>query len=100
MPTKSTSPKKAIALHCKGCIYDSQDKGNWLQQVEACTIRNCSLYHHRPLTAKTRRFNNENRLASLTPAEREIVENNLKNTALKMVSVRASRQAGGNIHAD
>jgi hypothetical protein len=94
-----TSPKKAIANHCKGCIYDSHDKGNWLQQVEGCTITDCSLYHHRPLTAKTRRLNSETRLALLAPAEREIAENNLKNTALKLANARASRQAGGNVNA-
>lgn len=74
MSKPTTSPKKAIANHCKGCTYDSQDKGNWLQQVEACTITSCDLYEHRPLTHKTRRLRNENHLASLTQAERDIVQ--------------------------
>jgi hypothetical protein len=84
------SPKKAIALHCKGCIYDSHDKGNWLQQVEGCTITDCPLYRHRPLTAKTRRFNNENHLASLTPAERDIVQLRQGMLREKMLNVRNS----------
>ena len=72
---KKISAQKAIKNHCKGCIYDSEEKGTWLQQIEACTITKCELYNHRPLTSKTRRINEEKRLELLSPTEREIIEN-------------------------
>jgi hypothetical protein len=68
-----TSPKRAIADHCKGCIYDHHCSGNWREQVEACAITNCDLYDHRPLTAKTTALLRENLLASLPDHERAIV---------------------------
>lgn len=89
----TTSPRKAIANHCKGCIYDSQDKGTWLQQVEDCTITECALYRHRPLTSKTRRLRNETHLASLTHSEREIVQRRQENAIRNMQNLRLQQQA-------
>jgi hypothetical protein len=68
------SPQKAIYNHCKNCIYDPAEKGNWVEQVENCKITQCELYEHRKLTSKTRRLQRENYLASLPPSERAIVE--------------------------
>lgn len=93
----TSSPKKAIASHCKGCVYDSQSAGNWRQQVEACTITNCELYEHRPLTAKTRRFNNETRLAMLTQEQREIVEIRNSQRTLNMLNLRNAKQGSAHI---
>ena len=67
------SPQRAIANHCKGCIYDSLAGGTWREQVEACPIVKCELYQHRPLTDKTRQFNREKYLASLTQGERDVI---------------------------
>ena len=69
-----TSALKAIRQNCKDCIYDSAEKGTWIEQVEACEITQCAFYEHRPLTGKTKRLNNEKNLALLTPSEREIVQ--------------------------
>ena len=68
-----TSPKRAIANHCKDCIYDSHCDGGWREQVEHCTITQCDLHEHRPLTAKTTRLQRENLLADLPPDQRSIV---------------------------
>jgi hypothetical protein len=68
------SPQKAIRKNCKECIYDTEDKGSWIDQVEACTITQCPFYEHRPLTGKTKRLRREKEIALLTPSEREIVE--------------------------
>lgn len=68
---KIISPRRAIALHCKGCIYDPLAGGTWREQVEHCAITGCELYQHRPLTAKTRQSEREKALASLPPDERE-----------------------------
>lgn len=35
---------------CRDCGYDEYDKGNWRQQVTACTAVNCPLHPVRPLT--------------------------------------------------
>ena len=69
--TKKISAQKAINNHCKGCAYDPQDKGNWREQVESCTIINCELYFHRPLTAKTKKKERDIWLAGLSEEQRE-----------------------------
>jgi hypothetical protein len=46
--SKKISPRKAIAAHCKGCLYDKAAPGTWRQQVEECTIKTCELYEFRP----------------------------------------------------
>lgn len=42
------SLRKAINLKCKDCIYDPTEPGSWVQQVEGCEIRSCSLWPVRP----------------------------------------------------
>lgn len=64
--------RQAINANCKECIYDPAEKGNWVEQVEACNITKCAFYEHRKLTAKTKLIQRENYLASLPEAEREI----------------------------
>lgn len=68
------SAQKAIKNYCKGCIYDHKAGGTWVEQVEGCTVVNCELYNHRPITNKTRLFLREKEIALLPPREREIVE--------------------------
>jgi hypothetical protein len=80
------SPRRAIANHCKSCVYDPQCSGNWKQQVEACTITQCDLYEHRPLSLKTTRLQRENLLASLSEPEREIVLERAKKRTLNLVN--------------
>lgn len=89
----TTSPRQAITRHCKGCIYDPQDKGTWRDQTEACTITNCDLYPHRPLTAKTRRILNENHLASLTHEQRELAEIRSTQRRQNMLNLHATTRA-------
>ena len=38
-----------IDMMCKQCIYDPNDKGSWRDQVQRCTMPECSLYDVRPL---------------------------------------------------
>jgi hypothetical protein len=71
---KKMSPMQAIKLKCIDCNYDDKSTGTWAMQVESCTCVDCSLWQHRPLTGKTRRLLKEQRLSSLTPAERELFE--------------------------
>lgn len=48
----TTSRAKAIRDMCKQCIYDPvAGKGTWRQQVEACTSKDCPLYHFRPVSS-------------------------------------------------
>ncbi len=44
------SLRKAIDVHCKACIYDAQEAGNWRMQVTACGVYSCALWDKRPLT--------------------------------------------------
>ena len=61
--------QQAIRAYCKGCNYDPQDKGTWLDQVEACTITNCELYEHRPLTTATRQKIRDEKVAQMNPEQ-------------------------------
>ena len=94
--TVKISPRRAIANHCKDCIYDPHCSGNWKQQVEACTITQCGLYEHRPLTAKTTALQRESLLASLPEHEREIVLKRRRNSAILMSNLnnRSDHHAG------
>lgn len=89
----TTSPRQAIAKYCKGCTYDPLDKGNWLKQVESCTITDCDLYPHRPVTGKTRRFQHENHLASLTSDQRELAEIRSQIARENMLNFHAAAKA-------
>jgi len=91
--TLSTSPRKAIANHCKSCAYDQQDAGNWRQQVEACTITHCDLYQHRPITGKTKRLQREHELSMLTPDQRELVEIRNENARQNMLNLHGRTTA-------
>lgn len=42
--------QQAINAFCKECNYDPADKGNWRQQITACTMRNCPLFEYRPVS--------------------------------------------------
>jgi hypothetical protein len=66
--------KDAIKSHCKGCIYDAQASGDWITQVEGCTVKNCELYNLRPLTKATRDKLNDERIAAMSPTERSTYE--------------------------
>lgn len=44
--------RKAVDEKCKDCIYDPLAGGTWRQQVEACEMRDCSLWPLRPITRK------------------------------------------------
>ena len=46
------SLRAAINAKCKECIYDPiGGRGNWRQQVEACTSYRCPLYPVRPVSS-------------------------------------------------
>ncbi len=89
----ATSPRTAIANHCKGCTYDSQCVGNWRQQVEACAITDCELFEHRPLTGKTKRLQREHELSMLTPDQREQVEIRNENARQNMLNLHGRTTA-------
>lgn len=42
------SRSSAIREKCKDCIYDNQEPGTWLSQVDACDDRSCALWPVRP----------------------------------------------------
>ena len=43
--------RSAINAKCRECIYDPVGgRGNWRQQVEACTSYTCPLYPLRPVS--------------------------------------------------
>jgi hypothetical protein len=48
------SLRKAVDAHCKSCVYDPQSEGSWRHQVESCSVTQCELYPHRPVTIDTR----------------------------------------------
>lgn len=33
-----------INAHCLDCTYDELAPGNWVQQIDRCTITSCALY--------------------------------------------------------
>jgi len=86
------SPQKAIHLHCKNCIYDPAEKGNWVEQVENCKITQCELYEHRKLTSKTRQLQRENYLASLPPSEREKVEKRAEECRKRLLDLQSKAE--------
>lgn len=45
---KFTTLRAAVKAHCKGCIYDPEESGTWVQQVRNCTVTKCELYEWRP----------------------------------------------------
>ncbi len=92
MNKPSLSIKKAVAAHCKGCTYDPLDTGNWLQQVERCSITSCSLHEHRPLSGKTKRFLREKSLAMLQEAERQLIQIRSENAAKRLQESRNLHQ--------
>ena len=47
---KRPSMRRAIDATCKDCIFDPVGRGNWRQQVEACTTPSCSLFELRPVS--------------------------------------------------
>ena len=51
------SPRDAIAMKCKDCIYDPLAPGRWREQVDSCTSTTCPLFQYRPLPASGRRRN-------------------------------------------
>ena len=59
--------QQAIHAYCKGCIYDPLAGGSWLDQVEACTMTDCELFEHRPLTYATRAKLREARFNLMNP---------------------------------
>lgn len=46
------SRARAIDQHCKDCIYDPAEPGNWRQQTEACEITSCPLWPYRPKSSR------------------------------------------------
>ncbi|WP_432745407.1 hypothetical protein ABXJ76_06785 [Methylobacter sp. G7] len=89
----TTSPRKAIALNCRECIYDKADQGTWVQQVQACTITTCHLHQHRPLTGKTKHLQRETHLASLSAEQRALIELRNETSRQNMLNVRSGTAA-------
>ncbi len=63
------SLRKAINDKCRECIYDPiGGRGNWRQQVEACTSPACPLFSVRP-TSKASKDDSEAELGPETRVE-------------------------------
>jgi hypothetical protein len=52
MRGKRISLREVINRKCKECIYDTEGKGTWRQQVACCTSKSCPLYPARPQATK------------------------------------------------
>jgi len=52
---KRPSLRGAINSMCKYCIYDPSARGNWREQVQACSSSNCPLHPLRPISLASRR---------------------------------------------
>jgi hypothetical protein len=53
--TKRPSLRAAINAMCRSCIYDPvAGRGNWRQQVTACTATSCALFRIRPVSMPER----------------------------------------------
>lgn len=90
------SPRQSIASHCKSCIYDRHCVGTWKDQVEACTITQCDLYEHRPLSTQTRRLLREKALAMLCPHEKEIALERTRKRVLNLPNLHEARLSDAN----
>lgn len=97
MLTKTTL-RQAVNDNCRSCIYDSDEPGTWLSQVENCKISRCAIFEHRPVTSKTRALNNEIYLASLSQPERAIIEERSKKRALNLSNGGVSKQVCDRLH--
>jgi hypothetical protein len=49
------SLRAAIDAKCKSCVYDPGARGNWREQVSACSSGNCPLHPFRPLSSACKR---------------------------------------------
>lgn len=49
------SLRAAIDAKCKSCIHDPWSRGNWREQVSACSSSNCPLHPVRPISGASRR---------------------------------------------
>lgn len=49
-----TSRTQAINAACRSCIYDSDARGAWREQVAACESSNCPLHPVRPVSRNCR----------------------------------------------
>jgi hypothetical protein len=85
--------KAAIRSHCKGCIYDAQASGDWITQVEGCTVKNCELYNLRPMTKATRDKLNEERIAAMSPTERATYERRRENGKKQSMNLKSNVNA-------
>ncbi len=66
---KTRTRQEAIHAKCHKCCYDEYVPGTWRAQAEACSITDCSLYEHRPLTTVTKKRLQEAKIAAMSPKE-------------------------------
>ncbi len=72
MPT--LSPKRAIAAFCRFCLYDPKGGcGTALEQIRACTARDCPLWLHRPGAARVPRPRTAAQLAAQAAGRERLV---------------------------
>lgn len=43
---------KLIDAKCRDCVYDSEEPGTWVEQIEACQISDCPLWEIRKVSVK------------------------------------------------
>ena len=85
--------KQAVKANCKDCIYDPGAGGNFLEQIEACTITSCHLHEHRPITSATKQKLKEATLALLTNEQRQNIEE-LRNERARIFKFNMNKQPG------
>jgi hypothetical protein len=52
---KRRSLRAAVDAMCRSCIYDPGARGNWREQVQACSSANCPLHPSRPISSASAR---------------------------------------------
>lgn len=52
MRRSKLTPLEAIREKCRECRYSPLNSGTWRHQISECRDKGCSLWEHRPLSAK------------------------------------------------
>ena len=62
--------QEAIRAKCIDCIYDPLAGGTHVAQIEACTMAECPLFEHRPVTSATRALRQREKIEAMNPDQR------------------------------
>lgn len=66
---KITTRKQAIDATCRSCVMPPVRAGTWRAQVEGCDITGCALWQFRPVTDKTQKARQAEKVANMGPED-------------------------------